>query len=88
MNNQTITVHPTSVNRGCDASIQWLAYYHVIQARNRQNHAHETSAVESFAVALLCGEVDFKVHMPERRYSGPAIFFFFFQLTENSFMRA
>ena len=85
MNNQTITVHPTSINRGCDASVQWLAYYHVMQARNRQNHAHETSAVESFAVALLCGEVDFKVHICPR---GKILRTKRIQLTEDSSMRA
>lgn len=60
-NNQNISLHPTSVNKRVDPSVQWLSYYHIMQTRNRFYNAHETSAVESFAVALLCGDLEFKV---------------------------
>lgn len=40
--------------------MQWLSYYHIMQTRNRFYNAHETSAVESFSVALLCGDLEFK----------------------------
>lgn len=60
-NNQNISLHPTSVNKRVDSSVQWLSYYHIMQTRNRFYNAHETSAVESFAVALLCGDLEFKV---------------------------
>ena len=55
-NNQSITLHPTSVNRQADSSVKWVSYYHLMQARNRNYNAHETSAVDDFAIALLCGD--------------------------------
>ena len=60
-NNQSVTLHPTSVNKRADSAIKWLSYYHIMQARNRNLNAHETSAVDDFAIALLCGEAEFKV---------------------------
>ncbi|KAG6039358.1 hypothetical protein E4U41_002830 [Claviceps citrina] len=54
-NNKTISLHPTSVNRGF-LDIKWLSYYHIMQSKTVY-HAHETTAVEPFAIALLCGEV-------------------------------
>ncbi|PLN77124.1 helicase associated domain-domain-containing protein [Aspergillus taichungensis] len=63
-NNQTVTLHPTSVNKQSDASLKWLSYYHIMQGRNRNYNAFETSAVDDFAIALLCGEVEFKVCLP------------------------
>ncbi|RWQ99879.1 hypothetical protein C8Q69DRAFT_452827 [Paecilomyces variotii] len=33
-----------------------------MQARNKFYNAHETSAVDDFAVALLCGEAEFKLY--------------------------
>ncbi|KAJ5802296.1 uncharacterized protein N7503_004746 [Penicillium pulvis] len=62
LNNQTVTLHPTSVNKRADPAIKWLSYYHIMQARNRNLNAHETSAVEDFAIALLCGEAEFKLY--------------------------
>lgn len=32
-----------------------------MQARNRNLNAHDTSAVDDFAIALLCGDAEFKV---------------------------
>jgi len=59
-NNHTIQIHPGSVNRGNGVST-WLSYYGVMQSNVRFYAAHETSHVEGLAVALLCGDVDFKV---------------------------
>lgn len=61
-NNQAVSLHPTSVNKGSDAPIKWLSFYHIMQARNKFYNAHETSAVEDFAVALLCGDPEFKMY--------------------------
>ncbi|KAI9370426.1 P-loop containing nucleoside triphosphate hydrolase protein [Aspergillus egyptiacus] len=62
-NNQSVTLHPTSVNRTSDpGTVKYLSYYHIMQARNRNYNAFETSAVEDFAILLLCGEVDFRMH--------------------------
>jgi ATP-dependent RNA helicase DHX29 len=63
-NNQAVTLHPTSINKHADPAIKWLSYYHIMQARNRNLNAHETSAVDDFAIALLCGEAEFKVRDP------------------------
>jgi ATP-dependent RNA helicase DHX29 len=35
-----------------------------MQARNRNLNAHDTSAVDDFAIALLCGDAEFKVRNP------------------------
>jgi len=72
-NNQSISLHPTSVNKG-HPELKWLSYYHIMQAKQsvaiavpldflhtnytyRFYNAHETTAVEDFAIALLCGDV-------------------------------
>lgn len=60
-NNQAVSLHPTSVNKQADSTVKWLSYYHIMQSRSRAYNAHETSAVEDFAIALLCGDPDFKV---------------------------
>ena len=68
--NQSITLHPTSVNKHSDASsVKWLSYYHLMQARNRNYNAHETTAVDNFAIALLCGDSEFKVCLSSRLHS-------------------
>ncbi|KAM0248259.1 hypothetical protein ACHAQJ_009525 [Trichoderma viride] len=54
-NNQSISLHPTSVNRGL-FEIRWLSYYTIMQTKSVYR-AHETSATEPFAIALLCGDV-------------------------------
>lgn len=54
-NNQSISLHPLSVNKG-HHELQWLSYYHIMQAKQFYN-AHETTAVQDFAIALLCGDV-------------------------------
>ncbi|KAL7623572.1 hypothetical protein AAE478_007255 [Parahypoxylon ruwenzoriense] len=54
-NNQSISLHPTSVNKG-HMELRWLSYYHIMQSKQFLN-AHETTAVENFAIALLCGDV-------------------------------
>ncbi|KAL2365476.1 hypothetical protein RJZ56_001602 [Blastomyces dermatitidis] len=61
-NNQPVSLHPTSVNKRPDPTVKWLSFYHIMQARSRYLNAHETSPVEDFAVALLCGDVEFKLY--------------------------
>ncbi|KZF21446.1 P-loop containing nucleoside triphosphate hydrolase protein [Xylona heveae TC161] len=60
-NNQTVSLHPTSVNKGT-TSAKWVSFYHIMQSSNRFYNAHETSAVESFAIALLCGDAEFRMY--------------------------
>ncbi|KAM0277308.1 hypothetical protein ACHAQH_005899 [Verticillium albo-atrum] len=54
-NNQSISLHPSSVNKGHN-EIRWLSYYHIMQSK-AVYHAHETTAADAFAIALLCGDV-------------------------------
>ncbi|KAL2261666.1 hypothetical protein VTK26DRAFT_3658 [Humicola hyalothermophila] len=54
-NNQSISLHPSSVNKGYN-DLRWLSYYHIMQSKSSYN-AHETTAVDPFAIALLCGDV-------------------------------
>ncbi|PHH78428.1 hypothetical protein CDD82_3048 [Ophiocordyceps australis] len=60
-NNQAISLHPSSVNRGL-GNLKWLSYYHIMQSKSVY-HAHETTAVEPFAIALLCGDVRWDVRL-------------------------
>ncbi|RYO78491.1 hypothetical protein DL766_002438 [Monosporascus sp. MC13-8B] len=53
-NNQSISLHPSSVNKG-HMELKWLSYYHIMQSKQFLN-AHETTAVEGFPLALLCGD--------------------------------
>ena len=61
-NNQVVSLHPTSVNKGAANPPQWLSFYHIMQSSNKFYNAHETSAVDDAAVALICGEVEFKMY--------------------------
>ncbi|PMB72486.1 putative helicase C15C4.05 [Beauveria bassiana] len=54
-NNQSISIHPSSVNRD-HLDIKWLSYYHIMQSKTVYR-AHETTAADPFAIALLCGDV-------------------------------
>ncbi|KAK4154051.1 P-loop containing nucleoside triphosphate hydrolase protein [Chaetomidium leptoderma] len=54
-NNQSISLHPSSVNKGYN-DLRWLSYYHIMQSKAFYN-AHETTATDPFAIALLCGDV-------------------------------
>ncbi|KAK3485125.1 P-loop containing nucleoside triphosphate hydrolase protein [Neurospora crassa] len=55
-NNQNISLHPSSVNKGHN-ELRWLSYYNIMQTKGSVYNAHETTAVDPFAVALLCGDV-------------------------------
>ncbi|KAI3554166.1 helicase associated domain-containing protein [Colletotrichum abscissum] len=59
-NNQSISLHPSSVNKGHN-ELKWLSYYHIMQSKRQVSfsvyHAHETTVADPFAIALLCGDV-------------------------------
>ncbi|MCJ1389821.1 hypothetical protein MMC18_002678 [Xylographa bjoerkii] len=61
-NNQSVSLYPTSVNKGISNPPKWLSFYHIMQSSNKFYNAHETSVVEDFAIALVCGEADFKMY--------------------------
>ena len=59
-NNQFVKLHPSSLNKVSGQQHQWLSFYHIMQSNSKAYNAHETNAVESFGVALVCGDADFK----------------------------
>ncbi|EEQ27401.1 pre-mRNA-splicing factor ATP-dependent RNA helicase PRP22 [Microsporum canis CBS 113480] len=61
-NNQAVVLHSASVNKHTENPLKWLSYYHIMQSRNRNYNAHETSAVEELAVVLCCGDAEFKMY--------------------------
>ena len=77
-NNQSVSLHPTSVNKGVQPP-RYLSFYHIMQSNNKYGYqprvkavadklarfynAHETSAAEDFPIALICGDADFKVRV-------------------------
>jgi ATP-dependent RNA helicase DHX29 len=60
-NNQTITISPASVNKKMETPSKWLSFYSILQSTSQFYNANETSAVEELAIALLCGDAEFKV---------------------------
>ncbi|KAL8640168.1 MAG: hypothetical protein Q9228_002882 [Teloschistes exilis] len=65
-NNQPVSLHVTSVNKGVPNPPKWLSFYHIMQSGNKSYNAHETSAVEPFALILACGDADFKASLPRQ----------------------
>ncbi len=62
-NNQSVSVHPSSVNKGHN-ELRWLSYYRIMQSSSSAYNAHETTAVEAFPIALVCGDVRCDVRPP------------------------
>ncbi|KAI9676489.1 MAG: hypothetical protein M1817_000647 [Caeruleum heppii] len=60
-NNQAVSLHPSSVNKR-NAEARYLSFYHIMQGGNKIYNAHETTPIDSFALALVCGEAEFKVY--------------------------
>uniref|UniRef100_D8PKN2 RNA helicase n=1 Tax=Schizophyllum commune (strain H4-8 / FGSC 9210) TaxID=578458 RepID=D8PKN2_SCHCM len=61
-NNQTAFFHPSSVNFGrrpLDFGVNHLAYFTLMHSKKL--YAWETSPVDDMAIALLCGDQDFKL---------------------------
>ncbi|KAI4148133.1 MAG: hypothetical protein LQ340_005223 [Diploschistes diacapsis] len=61
-NNQSVSLHPGSVNKGSNDPPKWLSFYHILQSSSKFYNALETSPVEDIAIALLCGEADVKAY--------------------------
>ncbi|KAL8998155.1 MAG: hypothetical protein Q9169_002709 [Polycauliona sp. 2 TL-2023] len=61
-NNQSVSLSPTSVNKGAGHAPNWLSFYHIMQSSNKYYNAHETSAMEPLALALACGDAEFKMY--------------------------
>jgi ATP-dependent RNA helicase DHX29 len=60
-NNQSISLHPTSVNKH-NSKVKYLSYYSMMQSGGRLSNALSTSLAHELPLLLLSGEADFKVH--------------------------
>jgi ATP-dependent RNA helicase DHX29 len=60
-NSQTITLHPTSVNKTNNAA-RYLSYYSIMQSASRNLNALSTSVVHELPLLLLAGDAEMKLH--------------------------
>ncbi|RMZ69396.1 hypothetical protein GMOD_00006195 [Pyrenophora seminiperda CCB06] len=61
-NNQTVSLAPTSVNKG-SSTANFLSYYHIMQSSNKFYNAHSTSIAYPLPMVLMvAADVDFKLH--------------------------
>ena len=69
---KTVKVHNGSVNKETES--EWLSYYGIMQAGGGRKtyDAHETSHVDEIAIALLCGDVEWRVSVP-----GPTLLYLY-----------
>ena len=62
-NNQIVNLSPLSVNKGKKTtSTRYLSFYNIMQGANKLYNAHETSPVDDLAIALFCGDAEFKMY--------------------------
>lgn len=61
-NNQTVSLAPTSVNKG-SSTAHFLSYYHIMQSSNKFYNAHSTSIAYPLPMVLMvAADLDFKLH--------------------------
>jgi ATP-dependent RNA helicase DHX29 len=61
-NNQTVSLAPTSVNKG-SSSAKFLSYYHIMQSSNKFYNAHSTSIAHPLPMVLMvAADLEFKLH--------------------------
>ncbi|EPS42434.1 hypothetical protein H072_3650 [Dactylellina haptotyla CBS 200.50] len=75
-NNQSLNVALTSVNRK-NNNVSWLSYYNIFQSSSKYYDAYETSRVNDIALALLCGDAEFKLYAGAMIIDGNRIRFVF-----------
>ena len=61
-NNQSVSLHPSSVNKSSSANMKFLSFYHIMQSSTRFTNAHETSPCPDISLVLLAGDADFKLY--------------------------
>ena len=61
-NNQIVNLSPASVNKGAKLNARYLSFYNILQGANKLYNAHETSPVDDLAIALFCGDAEFKMY--------------------------
>jgi ATP-dependent RNA helicase DHX29 len=61
-NNQTVSLAPTSVNKG-SSTASFLSYYHIMQSSNKYYNAHSTSIAHPLPIVLMAAaDIDVKLH--------------------------
>lgn len=62
-NNQTLGLHPTSVNKtSLSPEVKYLSFYSIMQSTSRFTNAQETSPVSDFSLVLLSGDAVFHMY--------------------------
>jgi ATP-dependent RNA helicase DHX29 len=62
-NSQSVTLHPSSVNKGSHHDFKYLSYYSMMQSGGSKFlNALSTTAVQELPLMLLVGDADFKLH--------------------------
>jgi ATP-dependent RNA helicase DHX29 len=75
-NGKLVRVHHNSVNSMPPSEdSDWLAYYSLMQTRNGGYDAHETTCIQSFVVALLCGDAEWRLYSGVMNVDGNRIRF-------------
>jgi ATP-dependent RNA helicase DHX29 len=74
-NNQTVSLAPTSVNKGSSAA-KFLSYYHIMQSANKFYNAHSTSIAYPLPLVLMgAADMDFKMHAGVISFPGSVVRF-------------
>jgi ATP-dependent RNA helicase DHX29 len=74
-NNQTVSLAPTSVNKG-SATAKFLSYYHIMQSSNKFYNAHSTSLAHPLPMVLMAAaDMDFKLHAGVVSFPGSVLRF-------------
>ena len=62
-NNQSLGLHPTSVNKGgISPDVKYLSFYSIMQSSSKFTNAQEPTAVSDFALVLLAGDAVFHLY--------------------------
>jgi ATP-dependent RNA helicase DHX29 len=74
-NNQTVSLAPTSVNKGT-ATAKFMSYYHIMQSSNKFYNAHSTSIAHPLPMVLMvAADMDFKLHAGVISFPGSVLRF-------------
>jgi ATP-dependent RNA helicase DHX29 len=74
-NNQTVSLAPTSVNKGT-LTAKFLSYYHIMQSSNKFYNAHSTSVAYPLPMILMvAADMDFKMHAGVISFPGSVLRF-------------
>ena len=74
-NNQTVSLAPTSVNKGTNTA-KFLSYYHIMQSSNKFYNAHSTSIAHPLPMVLMvAADMDFKLHAGVISFPGNVVRF-------------